>query len=147
LGITANPYEAWMVQAARNATDCEGALNSREYVIHDNDTIFSEAFRGMLEMGHLEPVRTSLFAPNMNAFAERWVRSIREECLDHFIFLNEGMLRNAVKAYVDHYNNRRPHQGLGGNTITPWPHAGNTGDLVIDATLGGLLKSARRLAA
>jgi len=101
----------------------------------------------MLKMGHIKPVRTSLFAPNMNAFAERWVRSIREECLDHFIFLNEEMLQRAVKAYVDHYNNRRPHQGLGGNTITPWPHAGNTGDLVIDATLGGLLKSARRLAA
>jgi len=147
LGMTPHPDALFMAQVAREATAFDGPLADRRFAIIDNDSLYTRQFRGILTDAGCEPVRTSLLAPNMNAYAERVIRSIKEECLDHFVFLNERMLRRAITAYIEHYNQDRPHQGLDLQTIEPWPHHGNPGEIVVDERLGGLLKSARRLAA
>jgi len=85
-------------------------------------------------------------APNMNAYAERFVRTFREECLDHFIFVSEDMLWRVATQFIEHYNTERPHQTLD-RTIGDWQHVENSGKIVVDERLGGLLKSARRQAA
>jgi len=147
LGMTPHPDGQFMQQVAREATTFDGPLANRKMVILDNDTLFTKAFRGTIADADCEVIRTTIMAPNMNAHAERVIQSIKTECLDHFVFLNETMLRRALSEYIAHYNSERPHQGLDQRTVTAWPHHGNTGDIVIDERLGGLLKSARRLAA
>jgi len=147
LGMTPHPDGAFMQQVAREATAFDGPLADRKMVILDNDTLFTKAFRGTISDADCQIIRTAIMAPNMNAFAERVIQSIKTECLDHFVFMNEGMLRRALSEYISHYNNDRPHQGLDQRTVTDWPHHGNAGGIVVDERLGGLLKSARRLAA
>ena len=147
LGMTPHPDGQFMHQVAREATAFDGPLADRKMVILDNDTLFTKAFRGTITDADCDIIRTAIMAPNMNAFAERVIQSIKTECLDHFVFLNETMLRHALTEYIAHYNSERPHQGLDQRTVTEWPHHGNTGDIVVDERLGGLLKSARRLAA
>ncbi len=87
-GITRHPAEEWMQQAARNLTDAEaGALQGQRYVLHDRDTMFCDRFRSMLRAGGVEPLRLPARSPNLNAFAERWVRSVKEECLSKLILV------------------------------------------------------------
>lgn len=148
LGMTPNANATFMKQIARNTT-CEdtGCLRDRKFLIHDNDTKFCKGFTDIINDAGLKSKRTAILAPKMNAYAERFVRSIKHECLNKFIFLNEAMLRRAVLQYIEHYNSERPHQGIGNNTIEEWNHHGNSGEIVVDKRLGGVLKSARRLAA
>ncbi len=82
------------------------------YLILDNDTKFTGSFDTVFAAESVEIIHIPYRAPNTNAIAERWVRSVREECLDRLIILNERHLRCVLKEYVSYYNARRPHQGL-----------------------------------
>jgi hypothetical protein len=83
-----------------------------KYLIHDHDTKFTQSFDTVFEAASIEIVNIPYQAPNANAVAERWVRSVREECLDRLIILNERHLRHVLQEYTTYYNERRPHQSL-----------------------------------
>jgi len=115
-GITSQPNEAWMMQIARNLTfDDDGFLHGKEYLVHDRDPLFTEAFRDLLRSADVEPLKLPAKSPNLNPYAERFVRSIKAECLSKMITLGERHLRSAIREFVDHYHRERPHQGLDGN--------------------------------
>ena len=102
-----------MLQVARNLTDeFDGFLRNHSYLIMDRDTKFTEAFRAALEREGVESVRCPPRAPTCNAYAERFVRSIKEECLNRMILLGERSLRHALHEYQIHYLQERNHQGL-----------------------------------
>jgi transposase InsO family protein len=146
-GVVRVPYEAWMKQVARNLTDCiDGFLCGAKYFIHDRDPLFCTAFRQILRDGGVKTVKLPPRSPNLNPYAERFVRSIKEECLNKLILLGGGHLRLAVRAFVQHYHTERPHQGLGNDLITPVNNHG-TGAIECHERLGGLLKSYYRKAA
>jgi putative transposase len=113
-GITRHPTEEWMTQMARNAVDEQsGYLRQHRYVLHDRDTKFCADFRKTLATGGVKCLRLPPRSPNLNAFAERWVRSVKSECLSHFILFGEGSLRRALKNFCEHYHTERNHQGKG----------------------------------
>ncbi len=125
-GITSDPNGEWMKQVARNLTDLwDGFLLGKRYLIHDRDPLFTEAVRGLLRDSGVKPLRLPANSPNLNAYAERFVLSIRRECLDRFVPLSERHLRTAVTEYVVHYHTERNHQGLGNELITPLPASAN----------------------
>ncbi|UOD50427.1 integrase core domain-containing protein [Orrella daihaiensis] len=118
-GITRNPNEMWMVRMARNLTmDDEPLFIGKKYLIHDGDTKFCEQYKRILRDAGIKCKKTLPYCPDMNAYAERWIRSIRSECLDHVILLGEGSLRRAVSQYVEHYNAERPHQGMDNQVLS-----------------------------
>ena len=106
-GITANPN----IQFLRNQFSNFECEYPRATVIHDNS---GELKWFPYKQYNIKDVAIVPYSPNMNAFAERFVRSIRQECLDYFVIFTYGQLRRIVKAYIDYYNNYRPHQGLKG---------------------------------
>ena len=110
---TSSPTSAWVTQQARQLSWRlqDGALPSH-YLIHDRDAKFPRAFDTVFTSEDVAIIRTPVRAPNANAIAERWVRSVREECLDRIVILGEGHLRRVLTAYVDYYNHARPHQGI-----------------------------------
>lgn len=113
-GTTTNPTSAWMEQIARNGTDCEvGFLRGKRYLIVDRDSVFAPRFKTTLGGAGVEVLATAYQAPNMNAHAERFVRSIRAECLDQMIFVGRGSLERSVAEYVAHYHGERSHLGVG----------------------------------
>ena len=89
------------------------------FLIHDHDTKFSTAFDNVFVSEGLEIVLIPFEAPKANAIAERWVRSVREECLDHLLILNQRHLGNVLTEYIAYYNAARPHQGLDQQTPLP----------------------------
>jgi putative transposase len=101
----------------------------------------------MLQGSGVQPVVLPAWSPNLNAFAERFVASAKSECLDRIVPLGEGHLRAAVRAFVQHYHEERPHQGLGNELITPKTTSVGTGPVTCRARLGGLLKFYDREAA
>jgi hypothetical protein len=96
-GITVHPDEPWMKQIARNVTmeGC-GILRDCRYLLHDRDTKFTQSFRAIIESGDVEPLMLPARSPNLNAYAERWVRSVKEECLSKVILFGERSLRHAL---------------------------------------------------
>jgi len=119
-GMVPEPNEAWMQQVARNLTDSwDGFLCSSRYLIYDRSTLFTEQFRPTLRDATVEPVRLPARSPNLNAFAERFVRTIRQECLDRMILFGEAFLRRAVEEFVIHYNRERNRQSLENKIIRP----------------------------
>lgn len=146
-GITTNPDGAFMAQVARNLTDrVDGFLRNAKFLILDRDTKFTEQFRRILGDAGVEAVTTAYLAPNMNAFAERFVQSIKRERLDRLVLLGQDHLRRALNEFVAHYHIERPHQGLGNRPVTPLTGPAGNGDVVADERLGGLLRSYRRVA-
>lgn len=147
-GCTAQPKAAWITQQARqviwNLEDQEADIH---YLIHDRDTKFTEAFDAVFESTGIEIVRTPAQAPNANAFAERWVRSLREECLDHLLICNERHLRQVVTEYVDYFNSRRPHQSLKQNAPLGLDIASTQGHIQCCQVLGGIIRDYYREAA
>jgi transposase InsO family protein len=140
-GIIPEPDGPWMKQMARNLTDgLDGFLNGCGYLIHDRASVFSEDFRMILEAAGIESVRLPARSPNLNAFAERFVRTIRESCLDRMVLIGESSLHRATSQFVVHYHRERNHQSMGNQILrpefTPFPTAG-----VIQCRrrLGGLL--------
>ena len=142
-GITPHPNEAWMVQVARNVTMEEwGFLAPGQYLIHDRDTKFCAAFQQIIDKAGVERVVLPPRSPNLNAYAERWVRSVKEECLSRLILFGEASLRHALTQYVAHFHHERNHQGKGNALLFPTasPDAERTGSLQCRERLGGLLQ-------
>jgi putative transposase len=115
-GFTSNPTGQWVSQQARQLVwkleDEEREIN---YLIHDRDGKFRGGFDVVFESSGIEIIKTPVRAPNANAFAERWVRSIREECLDRILILNHRHLKRVLNEYEKYYNEARPHQGIDQN--------------------------------
>ena len=148
-GIAPDPDGQWMKQVARNLIDVEGgALTGAHYLIHDRDPLFTHAFREILRSSGVNTVRLPARSPNLNAYAERFVRSIESECLSQVIPLGERHLRNTVKEFTAHYHLERNQQGLNNRLIED-----NRGEPNLKTTigcrekLGGVLKYYHRLAA
>jgi putative transposase len=117
-GITHVLHQAWVVQAGRGLLDVvDGFLRETRFLIHDRDPVFGVAFTRLLESGGVRGVRLPSRSPNLNAYAERFVGSIRRECLRRVIPLGERHLRLLVAEYVEHYNFERNHQGVGNRLI------------------------------
>jgi putative transposase len=112
-GLTANPDGAWVVQQARNLTMtlAEGPRPVR-FLIHDRDAKFSAAFDEVFRSEGARVIRTPIQAPNANAQAERWVRTVRSECLDWLLIFGRRQLERVLRTYVEHYNRQRPHRAL-----------------------------------
>ena len=145
-GTTRTPNEAFMAQVARNVTDVvDGFLHGHRKLIVDRDTKFTRGFQALLASGGVETIFTPPRSPNCNAYAERFVRSIKEECLGRMIFFGEASLRRAVREYVEHYNQERPHQGIGNRVVTPSavPRSTSLRSVTGHERLGGLLRHYR----
>src|SRR3954454_10710611 len=149
-GITQHPTEEWMVQMARNAVDViDGTLLSVRYALHDRDAKFCSSFQAMLRFGGVQPIRLPPRSPNLNAYAERWVRSIKHECLSKLILFGELSLRRVVAEFVRHYHFERNHQGKENMLLFPAPappppHPNRV--ITRRARLGGLLNFYQRVA-
>ena len=142
-GITPHPNEAWMVQVARNVTMEEwGFLTPGQYLIHDRDTKCCAAFQHLIDDADVERVVLPPRSPNFNAYAERWVRSVKEEGLSRIMLFGEDSLRHVLNEYVEHYHHERNHQGKDNVLLFPPPRpAGKEdGPMQCRERLGGLLK-------
>jgi hypothetical protein len=128
-GGTTNPDEAWMKQIARNLTDSfDGFLLGKRYILMDRDAKFCEAFRSILKPADVNHM-------------ERFMRSLKEECLNRLIFFGDVSLRKAVGQFVEHYHQERNHQGLGNRLIEPGVGVGRVaGEVACRERLGGLLQ-------
>ncbi len=140
-GITPQPHAGWIKQIARNVTDpVDGFLLGIRYLIMDRDAIFTAEFRSYLKQEGVKAVRLPPRSPNLNAYAERFVRTIKETCLDRMIFFGERALWKAIKEFVAFYHHERNHQGLGNRLIDPPEELGATDGLVTcRERLGGVL--------
>ena len=117
-------------------------------LIHDRSTLFTEGFRTILKSVGVEPLRLPARSPNLNAFAEGFVRSIKESCLEKVILLGELSLRRAVSQFGSHYHTERNHQGLDNHIIRPdFAEFPTRGTIRCRARLGGLLRYYYREAA
>ena len=142
-GITNQSSEAWMKQIARNLTDSvDGFLKHTKYLILDRDPLYTRAFREMLKGSGVKVVRLPARSPNLNSYAERWIRSLRSECLSRVIPLGERHLRSLISEFLAHYHGERNHQGLGNRLIEPLVANTNSGKGVIRRRerLGGVFK-------
>jgi transposase InsO family protein len=147
-GITPNPDSRWMSQIARNLTDTEaGFLRECRYLIFDRDTKYSEEFRNALEREGIHLIRLPLRSPNLNAFAERFVRSIKSECLNRMIFFRQASLHHAASQFMAHYHAERNHQGLENRLLRPAPPITPSHALHRRQRLGGMLNYYHREAA
>jgi transposase InsO family protein len=148
-GVTVDPDGAWMQQMGRNLTDAvDGFLLKHRHLIMDRDPVFTRDLRRLLKSSGVESVRLPARSPNLNAFAERFVRSVRDECLSKVIPLGEQHLRELLREYFAHYHAERNHQGLGNVLIEPANdnHA-LTGRVLRRKRLGGMLSYYHRAAA
>jgi transposase InsO family protein len=148
-GIAPRPNGEWMQQMARNLTDDEdGFLKGARYLIHDRDPLFTLAFRERLKPSGVASVKLPARSPNLNAYAERFVRSIKSECLAQIIPLGERHLREVMKEFTEHYHVERNHQGLGNRLIEDRRVAGNAKrNVECRERLGGILRYYYRRAA
>ncbi len=132
----------WMVQIAKNLTMADlGWLKKGQILLHDRAGQFCPAFKRILQNEGIKTLALPFQSPNLNAYAERWVRSVKEECLSKMIILNEPMLRKVLREYLEHYHSERHHQGL--DTI-PFPapeiaRGSPSGKVLRRQRLGGLL--------
>jgi transposase InsO family protein len=147
-GISRFPDGQWMTQLARNLTDCEsGFLRNARHLIHDRDPLFTKEFAKRLKLSGVRPVKLPARSPNLNAYAERFVRSIKSECLGQIIPLEERHLRCAMREYTEHYHVERNHQGLENELIERCSgDFGGDGPVECRERLGGILRYYRRAA-
>ena len=147
-GIVPEPHGWWMEQVARNLLDAgDGFLLGKRYLILDRDPLYTREFRAAMKRGGVEVLRLPPSSPNLNAYAERFVLSIRSECLDRIVPLGEAHLRRTVHEFVQHYRFERNHQGLGNVLIEVGQAPANTnGRVERRQRLGGLLNFYRRAA-
>jgi transposase InsO family protein len=148
-GVTRHPTEEWMQQVARNLTDSEsGTLGHQRFLLHDRDTKFCSGFRSILLDSGLQPLRLPARSPNLNTFAERWVRSVKQECLSKLILFSEASLKRVLADYLTHYHAERNHQGK--QNVLLFPARADTSPpgkpIVCRQRLGGLLKYYTRAA-
>jgi len=154
------PHNRWMAQMARNLLmECEDAGIRPRFVLHDRDGLFIHSFDDTLKAAGVEVVRTPFQAPNANSHAERWVLSVKQECLDHLVLFGLESLQHTLDVYRTYYNDLRPHQGIGRQVPAAMADAPSatlprnadprqrSSPLVCTPLLGGLLKSYSRRAA
>jgi putative transposase len=147
-GCTAHPTSAWVVQQARQLLwELDGRTPPMHVLIHDNDSKFTAVFDTVFRAEHMHVIHTPVRAPNANAFAERWVRSVRNECLDKVLIVNESHLRRVLREYVTYFNSARPHQGLAQQSPIPRIFPIADGPVRCRAALGGILHDYYRDAA
>ena len=151
-GIRINPDGAWMMQIARNLLDPDdGFLRNATHLIHDRDPVFTKAWTSLLKSSGVKCVPIPAQSPNCNPHAERFVRTVRTECLEHFVIFGERHLRHLLHEFVAHYLTERFHQGLGGQLIVARPASENDnsskGAIRCRSRLGGLLNYYHREAA
>ena len=138
-----------MMQVAKNLTDpIDGFLAEKELLILDRDSKYSAAFRDLLRRSGVEVVRLPPRSPNLNAYAERFVRSIKDECLSRVIFFGERSLRKATREFAAHYHGERNHQGIDNRLIERNDLPESTiGPIECFPRLGGMLRFYHRAAA
>ena len=139
-GVTVHPDGWWVAQQARQMVwtlEEEGA--DKRVLIHDNDSKFTTPFDLVFQSEGLHVIHTPFQAPNANSVAERWVRSVREECLDHLLRLNQAHLRRVLNTFIDYYNTARPHQALAQQAPIPRPLVRNSGPVQRRELLGGII--------
>jgi putative transposase len=141
-GVTPNPDAAWMTQMARNVTLAdEGYLSPGQRLIHDRDANFSAQFIATVEAAGVEAIKLPARSPNLNAIAERWIRSVKDDCISKVILFGERSLRRALEEYQVHYHRERNHQGKGNVLLFPDEPIGRSeGRIRCRERLGGLLK-------
>ncbi len=148
LGVTASPDGAWVAQVARNfASELEDAGRRFRFLIRDRDAKFTASFDAVLASVGIKTIETPPASPRANAFAERFVRTVREDCLDHLLVFSRRHLEVVLGEYVRHYNGARPHRGLG--LEPPLARLGQSsmvGTVVRRDVLGGLIHEYKRAA-
>jgi putative transposase len=148
-GVTGAADGAWMAQIARNLTDAAaGPLTGFRHLIVDRDPLYTAHFRTLLRAAGVNLLRLPTNSPNLNVYAERFVRSIKHECLRHIVPLGEHHLRVLVREFVEHYHAERNHQVLG--NVIPFPSrdsSSSAGGIVRRERLGGVLSFYERNAA
>lgn len=156
MGITDRPDTRFMVQTARSATMEDGWLRriGAKYLIHDRDTKYSAAWRHVLKEAGVEPLAIPANSPNLNAFAERWVRTVKRECLRQVHVLGMGGLGRVLAEYVAHYHAERPHQGLGNRPVETAANppaqkiiSAEVGEIACRTSCGGVVRHYYRAAA
>jgi putative transposase len=145
VNVTEHPHAEWVVQQLRNLSVQHDHLP--RFILHDRDGKFSQAFDAFAEASGIKIVKLPARSPNLNAYAERWVRSVRQECLDQIIVLSERHLRYVLKEYVKYFMKRRPHQGLKQQIPDSREGPPATGCIRSRHVLGGLIKDYYREAA
>ncbi len=148
-GIHPQPYGGWMEQIARNLTDAvDGFLRSTRHLLHDRDPLFTRSFCEILKSSGRQPDKLPPRSPNLNAYAERYVRSIKDECLNRVVLRGESHLRLLVQEYVEHYHCERNHQGLDNQLLKRAPPpASPDAQVQRRKRIGGLLNYYHREAA
>jgi transposase InsO family protein len=144
-GVTRFTCPGWLAQVMRNMTMVDtGFLSGLRYLLHDRDPRFDEReMLPVLRAVGIKPLRLPAHSPNLNAEAERFIRSVRQECLNHVILFGEGSLRRVLLEYLRHYNHERNHQGRSNRILSPRPQdrVGEPGGtLRCRERLGGLLR-------
>jgi putative transposase len=135
LGVTAHPTGSWTVQQARNLLMDLGERAGRfRFLIRDRDSKFTTAFDEAFAGNGTRVIRTPVRSPRANSFAERFVGTLRRECLDHVLILGEQHLREVLAEYVRHYNGHRPHQGL--QQAPPLRQPGRVVDITAGSSAG-----------
>jgi transposase InsO family protein len=140
-GIGSSANGLWMSQIARNLTVAvDGFFAGKRYLVHDRDPLYTKDFLAILEGSGIESVKLPPRSPNLNAYAERFVRTIKEGCLEQMILFGKESLRNTVREFVAHYHLERNHQGLDNRLIIRSETAVPTNGLVRKRRrLGGML--------
>lgn len=157
---TFSPNGQWLKQQARHVLwECEDHGIEPRFFLHDRDTCYSEGFDQLLKNVNIEPIKTPYQAPNANSYAERWIRSLREECFNHLIIFGLSRLQYVLDEYKQFFNQHRPHQSIGNCVPAESYHRTNVEsspankelvrlrDIQCQQFLGGLLKSYSRKAA
>jgi putative transposase len=136
-GVTAHPDGFWVAQQARQYVwTLQGRDVKPRFLIHDNDKKFTDTHDTVFRSERIRIIPTPFQAPDANAFAERWVRTVREECLDKLLIFNETHLRRVLTTFIDYYNTARPHQGLEQQSPIPCPQSISTGPVQRRMVLG-----------
>jgi putative transposase len=139
-GIATVANGLWMHQIGRNLTDAvDGIFRGKRYLIHDRDPLFTAEFLELLREAGVTSVKLPPRSPNLNAYAERFVRTIKESCLERMILFGEGSVRRAISEFTAHYHCERNHQGLGNKLICSGPSSMGDGGVKRRERLGGML--------
>jgi len=148
LGVTTNPNGPWMTQVACNfASDLEDAGRQFRFLVRDRDTKFTTSFGEVFASIGVETIRTPVRSPRANAYAERFVRTIRQECLDHLLIVSQRHLESVLEEYVRHYTQARPPRGLKLGVPIPRPAATtHRGPITGRDILGGIIHEYERAA-
>jgi len=138
-GCTEHPNSAWVNQQARQIVwGLQGRTPRIRFLIHDNDSKFTETFDTIFVSERSHVIHRPVPAPYSNAYAERWVRTVRNECLDKLLIFDEPHLRRVLREYLAYYNSARPHQALAQQTPIPRTISTADGSVRCRPVLGGI---------